>query len=222
MRKARSRVRLDAARSWKPSRARPSLGEAPRRQPTQYNSLVAHLIEPASSGRAKCRSCDQPIAKGELRFGERQPNAFGDGEMTLWFHLPCGAYSRPEPFLEAQGTRSGRVRSLESLAAAARFGIEHRRVPRLHGAERASSGPRTLPQLPRADRQGRVAAAARILRGLSVQSRRLHPRSVRAQLLRDGRLDRPGSALLAGAARTRSSQRSRPRIAAGPAAMTPR
>ena len=61
------------------------------------------MIEPASSGRAKCRSCDQPIAKGELRFGERQPNAFGEGEMTLWFHLPCAAYSRPEPFLEAQG-----------------------------------------------------------------------------------------------------------------------
>ena len=28
----------------------------------------------------------------------------------------------------------------EPLAAAARFGIEHRRVPRLHGAERATSG----------------------------------------------------------------------------------
>ncbi|HET7608395.1 MAG TPA: hypothetical protein VFL84_06940 [Gammaproteobacteria bacterium] len=113
------------------------------------------MIEPASSGRAKCRSCDQPIAKGELRFGERQPNAFGEGEMTLWFHLPCGAYSRPEPFLEAQGaapadagedaasaTAPGAVAGpeLERLAVAARFGIEHRRVPRLHGAERATSG----------------------------------------------------------------------------------
>ena len=113
------------------------------------------MIEPASSGLAKCRSCDQPIAKGELRFGERQPNAFGEGEMTLWFHLPCGAYSRPEPFLEAQGaapadagedatraTAPGAVAGpeLERLAVAARFGIEHRRVPRLHGAERATSG----------------------------------------------------------------------------------
>jgi hypothetical protein len=107
---------------------------------------VAHVIEPASSGRAKCRSCDQPIAKGELRFGERQPNAFGEGEMTLWFHLPCGAYSRPEPFLEAQGAapaEPGAIAAapqLEQLASAARFGIEHRRVPRLHGAERATSG----------------------------------------------------------------------------------
>jgi Poly(ADP-ribose) polymerase and DNA-Ligase Zn-finger region len=100
---------------------------------------VAHVIESASSGRAKCRSCDQPIPKGELRFGERQPNAFGDGEMTLWFHLPCAAYSRPEPFLEVQSAAPGGV-DLEPLAAAARFGIEHRRVPRLHGAERATSG----------------------------------------------------------------------------------
>ena len=99
---------------------------------------MAHVIEPASSGRAKCRSCDQPIAKGELRLGERQPNAFGDGEMTLWFHLPCAAYSRPEPFLEAQSAAP--TSAAEPLAAAARFGIEHRRVPRLHGAERAASG----------------------------------------------------------------------------------
>jgi len=116
---------------------------------------MAHVIEAASSGRAKCRSCDQPIAKGELRFGERQPNAFGDGEMTLWFHLACGAYARPEPFLEAQsaapadaGPNAGSgathdgatVAELDRLAEAARFGIAHRRVPRLHGAERATSG----------------------------------------------------------------------------------
>ena len=99
---------------------------------------MTHVIEPASSSRAKCRSCDQPIAKGELRFGERQPNTFGDGEMTLWFHLPCGAYARPEPFLEAQAAAP--ELALEALSAAARFGIEHRRVPRLHGAGRATSG----------------------------------------------------------------------------------
>ena len=125
--------------SAKPSRAAASTPRRAARQATPYNSTVAHVIEPASSGRAKCRSCDQPIAKGELRFGERQPNAFGDGEMTLWFHLPCAAYSRPEPFLEAQSAAPADAQ-LEPLAAAARFGIEHRRVPRLHGAERATSG----------------------------------------------------------------------------------
>ena len=59
--------------------------------------------------------------------------------MTLWFHLRCVAYSRPEPFLEAQ-TEAGPEAQLPALTAAARFGIEHRRVPRLHGAERATSG----------------------------------------------------------------------------------
>lgn len=134
-----ARLLLRKTRSLaKPSRAAPGPAErAPAATP--YNSSVAHVIEPASSGRAKCRSCDQPIAKGELRFGERQPNAFGEGEMTLWFHLPCAAYSRPEPFLETQGAAPPGT-DLEPLAAAARFGIEHRRVPRLHGAERATSG----------------------------------------------------------------------------------
>jgi hypothetical protein len=105
----------------------------------QYNRPVTHIIEPATSGRAKCRSCDRSIAKDELRFGERQPNAFGDGEMTLWFHLPCGAYSRPEPFLETQSAAPREAQDAR-LVEAARFGIAHRRVPRLHGAERATSG----------------------------------------------------------------------------------
>ena len=96
---------------------------------------MAHVVEPASSGRAKCRSCDRPIGKGELRFGERQPNAFGDGEMTVWFHLRCAAYSRPEAFLAVESATLD-----PQLTAAARFGIDHRRVPRLHGAERAPTG----------------------------------------------------------------------------------
>jgi hypothetical protein len=95
---------------------------------------VPHVIEAASSGRAKCRGCGRPIAKGELRFGERQPNAFGEGEMTLWFHLRCAAYGRPEPFLEIAATAGD---AAATLTPAAHFGIEHRRVPRIHGAERA-------------------------------------------------------------------------------------
>ena len=96
---------------------------------------VPHVIEAASSGRAKCRGCDQKIAKDDLRFGERQPNAFGDGEMTLWFHLKCAAYKRPEAFLDCAAANP--AAAPDELAAAARFGIEHRRVPRIHGAERA-------------------------------------------------------------------------------------
>jgi poly(ADP-ribose) polymerase-like protein len=98
---------------------------------------MPHVIERASSGRAKCRACNRPIAKDELRFGERHPNAFGEGEMTLWFHLQCGAYTRPEPFLE---TLPSATVDAADLAVAAQFGIAHRRVPRVHGAERASTG----------------------------------------------------------------------------------
>ncbi len=99
---------------------------------------MPHAIEPATSGRAKCRGCQQKIARGELRFGERQPNAFGEGEMTLWFHLECAAYKRPGPFLEALMNEG--VKDADRLAPAAEFGIAHRRVPRVNGAERAPSG----------------------------------------------------------------------------------
>jgi len=96
---------------------------------------VPHVIEAASSGRAKCRGCDQQIAKDELRFGERQPNTFGEGEMTLWFHLRCAAYKRPQAFLE--GVAADPAAGAGELAAAAQLGIDHRRVPRINGAERA-------------------------------------------------------------------------------------
>ena len=49
---------------------------------------MAHTIEPAASGRTKCRGCGEPIAKGELGFGERLPHPFADdGDMTLRFHI---------------------------------------------------------------------------------------------------------------------------------------
>lgn len=101
---------------------------------------MPHVIEHATSGRAKCRGCELKIDKGELRFGERQPNAFGEGEMTLWFHLACGAYKRPEPFLEALADAGGIVPDAPALKAAAEAGIEHRRLPRVNGAELAPTG----------------------------------------------------------------------------------
>lgn len=104
---------------------------------SRYNRHVGHVIEAASSGRAKCRGCDERIAKDELRFGERQPNAFGEGEMTLWFHLLCAAYKRPEEFLEVL---SEDIEDAHCLRTAAEFTKAHRRLPRLNGAERAPTG----------------------------------------------------------------------------------
>ena len=102
---------------------------------------MAHTIEPAASGRATCRGCHQKIAKGELRLGERHPNPFADeGEMTLWFHLMCGAFKRPEPLLEALEATDEDVGDEALLRDGAAKSLEHRRLPRIDGAERASTG----------------------------------------------------------------------------------
>src|SRR5687767_11877833 len=104
---------------------------------------MPHVFEIASSGRAKCRGCNQLIQRGELRFGERLPNPYageGEAEMTLWFHPLCAAYKRPEPLLQALGEAPGSVPDREVLERVARGSSAHRRLPRISGAERAPSG----------------------------------------------------------------------------------
>ncbi|HEX7061046.1 MAG TPA: hypothetical protein VF200_03700 [Woeseiaceae bacterium] len=102
---------------------------------------MPHVIEHAASARAKCRGCGQKIEKDQLRFGERQPNAFGEGDMTLWFHLACAAFKRPEPFLEllADGEEMGasELQVARAFTPAAELGVEHRRLPRLDKVDRA-------------------------------------------------------------------------------------
>jgi len=100
---------------------------------------VAHVIEPASTGRAKCRGCGGRIAASELRFGERVPSPFADGETTQWFHLDCGAFKRPEPFLEALAGREEPLEDRERLEAEAKRGVAHPRLVRGDGAERSPS-----------------------------------------------------------------------------------
>jgi hypothetical protein len=100
---------------------------------------MAHAFENAPTGRSKCRGCGAPIAKGELRFGEKLPNPFAEGEMTHWFHPMCAAYKRPEAMLEALdgGTDAPNRDALEN---AARSSLGHHRLPRIDGAERSPSG----------------------------------------------------------------------------------
>ncbi|MGH8673036.1 MAG: PARP-type zinc finger-containing protein [Burkholderiales bacterium] len=100
---------------------------------------MPNVFEPAASGRSKCRGCSQPIARGELRFGERLPNPFADGEMTIWFHPLCAAYKRPEPLVQALAETHDGVPDRERLERAARSQLVHRRLPRISGAERAPS-----------------------------------------------------------------------------------
>jgi poly(ADP-ribose) polymerase-like protein len=101
---------------------------------------MPNVFEPASSGRAKCRGCSRAIAKGEIRFGERLPNPFADGEMTIWFHPLCAAYKRPEPLLETLAETQQDLPDRAALELAARKQMQHRRLPRISGAERAPSG----------------------------------------------------------------------------------
>ena len=102
--------------------------------------MMSNVFEPASSGRSKCRGCGRPILRGGLRFGERLPNPFADGEMTVWFHPECAAYKRPEPLLQALAETAENVPDRERLEQAARSGLAHRRLPRINGAERAPRG----------------------------------------------------------------------------------
>ena len=98
---------------------------------------MGHIIEPAASGRSKCRGCGKAITKGDLRFGERLPNPFADeGDMTLWFHLQCAAYKRPEPFSEVVTDAPDPGQYEQTLAD----GIEHHRLQRINGLEQAPSG----------------------------------------------------------------------------------
>ena len=101
---------------------------------------MSHVIEAASSGRSKCRGCGQQIARGELRFGERLPNPFADGDMTLWFHVACAAYKRPESLLQTLRETSEDVLDRTRLEQVAAASLTQRRLPRIDGAERSPSG----------------------------------------------------------------------------------
>jgi len=102
-----------------------------------YARTMAHVFEPAPTGRSKCRGCGKPIAKSDVRFGETMPSSFGEGEMTLWFHPLCAAYKRPEAMLESLAEAPEAERA--TLERVARAGTSQQRVPRVDGAERAAS-----------------------------------------------------------------------------------
>ena len=101
---------------------------------------MPHVLEPASSGRAKCRGCGQAIKKDEIRLGEKLPNPFAEGEMTHWYHPACAAFKRPETFLEVAEDQPGSIADCEALVEQAQIGGAHRRVPRVDGAARSPTG----------------------------------------------------------------------------------
>jgi hypothetical protein len=101
---------------------------------------MAHLLEPAATGRSKCRGCGRGIERGALRFGQRIANPYGHGAATLWFQPLRAAYKRPEAVLEPLASVAGDVPDRAALEAAARTSASQRRRPRIDGVERAPSG----------------------------------------------------------------------------------
>ena len=98
------------------------------------------VIERASTGRAKCRACGSAIAKGDERFGEALPNAYGEGEALFWFHLGCAACARAESFLPVLEQSQAEPAQREQLELLAQGGVAQPRLCRIAKAERASSG----------------------------------------------------------------------------------
>lgn len=105
---------------------------------------MADRLEPAASGRARCRACGRAIEKGALRFGEELPNPRGEGDAmsVFWFHLRCAAHRRPEKVVAllrgAEPVTPPPER--EPLLAEADLGVAHPKLARIAGAEKASSG----------------------------------------------------------------------------------
>lgn len=141
---------------------------------------MAHTIEVAKSGRAGCRTCRQPIAKGELRFGEETPNAFGDaGDMSFrWHHLKCAATKLPTELKEALKAFAGDVPDRAELEDAITKAEASKPPPYPH-ADRAPTGRAKCLSCSEAIAKGalRVAIEREIERGMSTQKGAgyLHP-----------------------------------------------
>jgi hypothetical protein len=99
---------------------------------------MAHKVELAPSGRAACRGCKKPIAKGTPRFGEEFANPFSEeGGMSFrYWHLECAATKLANELAGALATYDGPVPDRDALEALI---AEHTRPPMPY-AERASTG----------------------------------------------------------------------------------
>jgi hypothetical protein len=70
---------------------------------------MANVIEEAKSGRASCRTCKKPIAKGELRLGVETQTQFSDTPSMQWHHVLCAAQKLPAELKEALDAYAGSV-----------------------------------------------------------------------------------------------------------------
>ncbi|MAW28389.1 MAG: hypothetical protein CMP98_06300 [Gammaproteobacteria bacterium] len=99
------------------------------------------VVEPDSFGRSKCRGCKQNIAKGSLRFDEQLPIPFADGDMSLWLHLPCAAFRRPQVLLTTVNIAPLKDRQChDHLTEISHIGTEVSRLKRIAETELSPNG----------------------------------------------------------------------------------
>jgi hypothetical protein len=126
----------DAALVVRPvSRARASHSRARLRATI---APMPHRIEPAPSGRAGCRGCKAPIAKGALRFAEefQSPYSEDGGPAFRYWHLPCAAEKLANEVSAALTGYDGQVDDRASIEAT----IAAHLRPEMPYAERAGTG----------------------------------------------------------------------------------
>ncbi len=102
---------------------------------------MAHIIEMSKSGRAKCRSCREPIAKDVLRFGEEVLDQFGSGGTThVWHHMECAAKKKPAELKAAIAAFEGEIPEKAALEATIAEAVKTVKPSTFPYAERAPSG----------------------------------------------------------------------------------
>ncbi|MFO0587975.1 MAG: hypothetical protein U0441_10570 [Polyangiaceae bacterium] len=65
---------------------------------------MAHIVETAKSGRARCRTCGGVILKGELHLAEEAMDPAAGGATPYRHHLECAAKKAPSALRAALGT----------------------------------------------------------------------------------------------------------------------
>lgn len=120
---------------------------------------MSDVIEPASTGRASCRFCKDKIEKGELRFGERVPSAFSEGEQTLWYHLRCAAERLPEKLGAVLAEFSAEVPDRDALESAVESGSANPKLACVQRVDRAPTGRARCQQCHEAIAKGELRVA---------------------------------------------------------------
>jgi hypothetical protein len=103
---------------------------------------MAHVVEAAKSGRARCRTCGEGILKGDFRFGEEVPNAFSESGGTTfhWHHLRCAAKKKPYQLAEALETFPEAIPEREEIDRLIAENAPKQKPTSFPYAERASTG----------------------------------------------------------------------------------